>query len=175
MNLSSVKLNTKKIIGNLFSGNNKPLTELIYAPIKPSDEFLNKRFKLAIEARDIEQIKYILSQSKNIDVEIISNGYTPLMIAVLENNIELLKSLITYGAYLNQVVDEKSALSLSVDLNRFSLAFELISAKAFVSPSILKNIILTKNLSAVKFLKSINYDFASTKIDKFNFLTYSNN
>ena len=69
----------------------------------------------ATQVGNVKIAEYLLSKGANVNTQRVSDGYTPLMIALSERNQELVKIFLEKGADVNSVnVNAKSVLDFAI-------------------------------------------------------------
>ena len=79
----------------------------------------------AVRAKDLELVKYLLSQNINLDIKDIY-GYTPLHIAVRLDQLDIARELIAKGAKVNTMDNYKDTPLLDATRNNFTKLSQLL-------------------------------------------------
>jgi ankyrin repeat protein len=86
---------------------------------------------MAVEQKDIEIVKLILSQKVNVNAADVNTGFTALMLAVTNDNTEIVKELLSKGADVNRKAKNNvTALAIAQSNNNAEMINVLKNAGA---------------------------------------------
>jgi ankyrin repeat protein len=108
---------------------------------------------VSIENQDPAVVNFLLSKKTNINAIYSEDGLNPMLLACQKNNLEIVKSLVKYGAKINGDPDLKSSnpiLTATIN-NNYKIVEFLVENGA--DP----NISIKENISALDYAKKNNY------------------
>lgn len=83
------------------------------------DKSMGYPLHIAISNSDYEMVKFLLEHGADVEIE--SNGVSPLCKAINNNNGEILNLLLDFGANLYSRIDSRTPLHYAVAINRYGI------------------------------------------------------